>query len=309
VLARSVPALSLTAGPPPDPHATFTSYSPAQLTDVGNATASLVQQLDGASVIEPGGRPDIFLGTRTMRGWLAETALVALLAPALACTLDMAARCRRRRLPLAPAVTALCWRVLPWAAFLVTLWLLPALPGNLASGLNLAPRPHALGITWSGILLAALAGLAVWRFATRPRTVVSTTVSGGERTSGLVAGLLGLAFASTLLVAFNPFALILVLPAAHAWLLLPTAAHAGRRYMVLVYLIGFLGPALLLFEYATQFHLGLSTPRAMLAMTASGYLSPAIAVCLILTAASAAQVAALIAGRYGPAHPPHRLYN
>ncbi len=172
LLARSVPALSLTAGPPPDPHATFTSYSPAQLTDVGNATASLVQQLDGASVIEPGGRPDIFLGTRTMRGWLAETALVALLAPALACTLDMAARCRRRRLPLAPAVTALCWRVLPWAAFLVTLWLLPVLPGDLASGLNLAPRPHALGITWSGILLAALAGLAVWRFATRPRTVV-----------------------------------------------------------------------------------------------------------------------------------------
>lgn len=309
LLARSVPALSLTAGPPPDPHATFTSYSPAQLTDVGNATATLVQQLDGASVIEPGGRPDIFLGTRTMRGWLAETALVALFAPALACTLDMAARCRRRRLPLAPAVTALCWRVLPWAAFLVTLWLLPVLPGDLASGLNLAPRRHALGITWSGILLAALVGLAVWRFATRPRTVVSATVSGGERTSGLVAGLLGLAFASTLLVAFNPFALILVLPAAHAWLLLPTAAHAGRRYMVLVYLIGFLGPALLLFEYATQFHLGLSTPRAMLAMTASGYLSPAIAVCLILTAASAAQVAALIAGRYGPAHPPHRLYN
>jgi hypothetical protein len=309
LLARNVPALSLTAGPPPDPNATFTSYSPAQLTDVGNATASLVQQLDGASVIEPGGRPDIFLGTRTMRGWLAETALVALLAPALACTLDMAARCRRRRLPLAPAVTALCWRVLPWAAFLVTLWLLPVLPGDLASGLNLAPRPHALGITWSGILLAALAGVAVWRFATRPRTAIVTTVSGGERTSGLVAGLLGLAFASTLLVAFNPFALILVLPAAHAWLLLPTAARAGRRYMVLVYLVGFLGPALLLFEYATQFHLGLSTPRAMLAMTASGYLSPAIAVCLILTAASAAQVAALIAGRYGPAHPPHRLYN
>jgi hypothetical protein len=47
----------------------------------------------------------------------------------------------------------------------------------------------------------------------------------------------------------------------------------------------------------------------MLAMTASGYLSPAIAVCLILTAAAAAQVAALIAGRYGPAHPPDRLYN
>jgi hypothetical protein len=76
-----------------------------------------------------------------------------------------------------------------------------------------------------------------------------------------------------------------------------------------VYLFGFTGPALLVAEYATRFHLGASAPRALLAMTASGYLSPVIAVCLTLATASAAQVAAVIAGRYSPAHPPKRGYN
>jgi hypothetical protein len=225
--------------------------------------------------------------------------------------LDMAARCRRRQITLSPAVAALAWRSLAWAAGLVTLWILPVLPGNLASGLAIAPQANLIGISWTGILLALLVGVVVWRFVGRPRIVPGPpfTVTAAERTGGLAAGLLGLGFASALLSATNPFALILVLPAAHLWLMLPTAARLGRRFMVVVYLLGMLGPALLVFEYATRFHLGLSTPRAMLAMAASGYLSPVIAACLALAGASASQVAALIAGRYGPAHPPKRGYN
>ena len=68
-------------------------------------------------------------------------------------------------------------------------------------------------------------------------------------------------------------------------------------------------PLLLVVEYATRFHLGLSTPRALLAMTASGYLSPVVAACLTLAAASAAQVGSVITGRYSPAHPPYHGYN
>jgi hypothetical protein len=311
LLARGVPAITLTAGPPPDPSAAVTSLDPGQLGQVGDAAANLVVQLDGASAIEPGGRPAIFVGSRTVRGWLAEVALVALLGPALACMLDMAARCRRRQITLSPAVAALAWRSLAWMAGLATLWILPVLPGNLASGLAVAPQANRIGISWTGILLSLLVGVVVWRFVGRPRIAPGPpfTVTAAERTGGLAAGLLGLGFASALLSATNPFALILVLPAAHLWLVLPTAARLGRRFMVVVYLLGMLGPALLVFEYATRFHLGLSTPRAMLAMVASGYLSPVIAACLALAGASASQVAALIAGRYGPAHPPKRGYN
>jgi hypothetical protein len=311
LLARGVPAITLTAGPPPDPAENVTSLDATQLAQVGNATANLVVELDGAASIEPGGRPAIFVGSRTVRGWLAEVALVALLGPAVACVLDMAARCRRRQIALAPAVTALGWRCLAWAAGLITLWLLPVLPGSLASGLAVAPQANRIALSWTGILLALLAGLAVWRFAGRPRTSPGppSTVSGADRTAGLAAGLLGMSFASALLAATNPFALILVLPAVHLWLLLPTAARLGRRFMVALFMLGLLGPVLLTFEYATRFHLGISTPRAMLAMVASGYLSPVIAACLTLAAASSAQLAALIAGRYGPAHPPKRGYN
>jgi hypothetical protein len=79
--------------------------------------------------------------------------------------------------------------------------------------------------------------------------------------------------------------------------------------MIIIYVLGMLGGALLVLEYAIRFHLGLSTPRALLAMVSSGYLPPVIAACLALAGASASQVAALIAGRYGPAHPPKRGYN
>lgn len=309
LIARGVPALTLSAGPPPDTTAAYTSLSPSQLASVGNTMLNLVEQLDNAPSIEPGGRPDLFLGSRTMQGWLAEMALVALFAPALVTALDMAARVRRRRVPLAPAARALGWRMAAWSTFLVALWLLPVLPGQLASGLNIAPRPYAIAITWTGIGLAALAGLLVWRFAGRPRIAPVRPISGIDRTGGLVAGILGLDFAATLLVAVNPFALILVLPAAHLWLLLPSAARFGRRFMLVVYALGFSGPALLLLEYATRFHLGLSTPRAMLAMTASGYLSPVVAACLTLVTASALQVGAVIIGRYSPAHTANHGYN
>ena len=309
LIARGIPALTLSAGPPPDTTALVTTLSPAQLGSAGNTMLNLVEQLDNAPSIEPGGRPDLFLGSRTMQGWLAEMALVALFAPALVTALDMAARVRRRRVPLEPAARALGWRMAAWITFLVALWLLPVLPGNLASGLDIAPRPYAIGITWTGIGLAALAGLLVWRFAGRPRIAPVRPISGIDRTGGLVVGILGLDFASTLLVAINPFALILVLPAAHLWLLLPSAARFGRRFMLVVYALGFSGPALLLLEYATRFHLGLSTPRAMLAMTASGYLSPVVAACLTLVTASALQVGAVIIGRYSPAHAPNHGYN
>jgi hypothetical protein len=309
LIARGVPALTISAGPPPDTSAPVSALSPSQLGSAGATLLALVEQLDSAPSIEPGGRPDIFLGSRTMQGWLAEMALVALFAPALVTALDMAARVRRRHLPLAPAARALAWRTTAWAACLVALWVLPVLPGDLASGLNIAPRPDDLGITWAGIGLAGLAGLLVWRFLSRPRLTPERPIGGADRTGGLVAGMLGLDFAATLLAAINPFALILVLPAAHLWLLLPSAARLGRRFMLVVYLLGFSGPLLLVIEYATRFHLGLSTPRALLAMTASGYLSPVVAVCLTLAAASAAQVGSVITGHYSPAHPPNRGYN
>src|SRR5205085_2365399 len=103
---------------------------------------------------------------------------------------------------------ALRW--VPWLAGLVMLWLLPVLPGSLASGLDLAPRAGAIGITWAGVALALLTGAAAWRFVSRPRLLPAVRPTGGDRTGGLATAMLGLGFASTMLVAINPFATSIV---------------------------------------------------------------------------------------------------
>jgi hypothetical protein len=105
-----------------------------------------------------------------------------------------------------------------------------------------------------------------------------------------------------LLVAVSPYALIVLLPAAHAWLWLPVAARAGRPALIAAYVIGYLGLVGLLLELALPLGLGREVFQAAVAMVASGYLSPAISVCLALAAAGAAQIGALVAGRYSPAH-------
>jgi hypothetical protein len=182
------------------------------------------------------------------------------------------------------------------------MWLLAAAPGRLLPGIAVAPIPGKTGATTAGILIAAGAGLVFWRFVSRPRLVRLDATTSEERTAGLAGGLLGLSLAGLLLTAVNPFALIVVLPAAHIWLYLPAAARAGRRWLLALYLAGLIGPAALVFELWTAQGLGSSTPRALVAMTASGYLAPAVAVCFALSAAAAAQLGALVAGRYANPH-------
>ncbi|MGZ4480956.1 MAG: hypothetical protein ACXVY5_02020, partial [Gaiellales bacterium] len=253
--------------------------------------------------------PVIFFSGAALRGWLAEVVLAALLAPVLACVLDMVARCRRRHIPLAPGIAAAAWRSTPWLAFLAALWLLAHIPVGLMSGVTVAPQPGQAGATTMGTALAAGIALLQWRFVVQPRVQRVPGVSGADRTSGLTTGLLWLSFAGLLLAAIDPFTLIVVLPAAHAWLLLPVAARLSRRIMLAAYLVGLAGPLLVLGELAVGQHLGLGAGRALVAMAASGYLSPTISVCLALAAGAGAQVASIVTGRYAPAHPPIRRYN
>jgi hypothetical protein len=64
--------------------------------------------------------------------------------------------------------------------------------------------------------------------------------------------------------------------------------------------VGFLGPALLLWEFADRFGLGLDAPWYILQLLAIGW-TPLLALLLIAVwAASGGQLAALAAGRYAP---------
>ncbi len=304
LLAHGIPALTLTVGHGAAVRGALTRLDPSQLGRVGTTVANLVAELDSAPTIERDGSPVLLLSGKVMRGWLAEASMAVLLAPFVACVLDLVARLRRRRIPIAPGVTAYVWRSAAWLVTLAVMWVLAAAPGRMLSGISVAPLPGRTGASTLGILLAAGAGLVFWRFVSRPRLVRIGPGTSEERTAGLVGGLVGLALAGLVLTAVNPFALIVLLPAAHIWLWLPAAARAGRRVLALVYLAGMVGPLALVWELWSSQELGSGAPRALVAMTASGYLAPAESICFALAAAAAAQLGALVAGRYANPHAP-----
>jgi len=308
LIARRMPTVTLSAGGNPDPNGTFEDLSPTQLGAVGTTVINLLGQLDTATEIESTGPPGIFLGSSTARGRLVQLALVVLLAPFIACVLDAAARCRRRTVPIAPGVIAYAWRSSTWLSVLIALWALSLLPGDLVSSVNAPPKPGDTGLTATGILLTTLIGVGWWSLAVRPRIRIRGPVGGPDRTGGLVAAWLGLSFAGLVLCAVNPFALIILLPLAHACLWLPRIATAGRWAMLGLLAIGLIGPLVIIWELWGGQGLGSSAPRAVVAMAASGYLSPAVSIPLALSGAAATQMLAIVLGRYGGARPPKRLY-
>ncbi|HVG89302.1 MAG TPA: M28 family peptidase [Gaiellales bacterium] len=303
LLARGVPAVTITAGDPASAADTFESLRAGQLGSVGLTMRNLLAELDAAPSIDRGGPPSVFLGGKELRGRLAQIAIVLLMVPPLACFLDAAAGSRRRRIPLRRGMAALGWRFSTWLVGLVCLWLLPLMPGDLASGVDVAPPPGSTGLSLGGLALVAVVVAGYWWWVPRARLLRRGPVTGVDRTGGLVTGWLGLGFAALLLCAVNPFAVLLLLPAGHAWLWLPWAARGGPRAMLLVLALGLTGLLLFLIELGSAQHLGWSAPRAVLAMTASGYLSPAVTVCLAGAGAAMTQLGSLALGRYAPARP------
>lgn len=305
LLAHGVPAIGLAGGPAAGRAIGLSQLNSGQLGHTATTVANLVAALDQAPSFDRGGPPLIVMsGDRFVPGPVAEGVLAILLAPALAAMLDMVARLRRRRVELAPGLAALGWRLSTWLVALLAIWLVSVLPDHPLPTVSNPPLPGHTGASVEGILLAAGVALLYWRFVVRPRLRPTAGVAAWERTGGLAAGLLGLGLASLLVLAINPFAAIVVLPAAHAWLWLPAAGRHGRRAAGLVFLAGLAGPALVLVELMTSQGLGWQALRALAAIVSSGYQSPALSVCYALAAAAAAQVGATVAGRYCPPHPP-----
>jgi hypothetical protein len=304
LLAHGMPALTLTSGGERPPAAFFDrpdQLDTVRLAQLGRSAQQLLRWLDYGAELAPGTARYIYFGPRVLPGWAIELVLLAALLPFLLAAVDLFARCRRRHIPLTPALRSYRSRAgfWLWVAILFELFALAGVwPG--APSVPLPPDAPP-GTNWPIVGLIALLVLAAlgW-LVTRERLTPRRPVSATEELAGTTAALLALAVVALLVVATNPFALVFLLPSLHAWLWLP---HVRRRPIwtrLTVLGAGFVGPLLLLSSLAVRYGLGLDTPWYLGELVATGYVKLPVLAIAVGWLAAAGQVTALTVGRYAP---------
>jgi hypothetical protein len=280
---------------------TLDALVPRRIGQAGGAAEGILGSLDEGVALPGSTTTYVYLGPRIIRGWAIKLVLIAALLPFLLAAVDLFARCRRRRIPLAPALRSYRSRLAFWLWTGAIFGVLAVL-GVWGDGDSRPPSPDtsfagdrpllALGV------FAALA-LAGW-FVVRERLIPRRPVSAEEELAGHVAALLALGVVALLTVATNPFALIFVLPSLHAWLWLPQLRYRPLWLRAAVLVAGLAGPLLLLGSLTWRFDLGANAPWYLAQLAAIGYVPlPTIAIGLAWLAA-AGQLAAVSAGRYAP---------
>jgi peptidase M28-like protein len=309
-VGRGVPAVTITTDPD-HPRAPELDGPPAneqererrerRLAQVGGAAQTLIGSVDQGLEVSRGGSPYLYFGSRVVRGWAVQLVLVAALLPFLAAAVDLFARCRRRRIPLAPAVRSYRSRLTFWL-FVGAIFALLAKFGAWPHGdaFPISPYTDAAHAWPFGAIAVLLAAALVGWFVARDRLIPRRAVSIEEQLAGHTAALLVLGLIALLVVAVNPFALVFVLPSLHAWLWLPQVRARPIWTRAAVLAAGFAGPALLLWSLGTRLGLGLDAPAYLVELVAVGYVPLPLVVLFLAWLGVSGQLAALAAGRYAP---------
>jgi Peptidase family M28 len=304
LVGRGIPAITLTtSGPrPPRPETdTLDRLNDRRVGQAGRAAEAILGSLDEGVALARDTSSYIYLGPRIVQGWAVKLVLITALLPFLLAAVDLFARCRRRRIPLAPAVRSYRSRL----AFWLSVGLLFAFFGLVGAWPNVDSRPTPLDSEvagdWPVIALGIFAVLAflAWLVG-RERLLPRRPVSSEEELAGQTAALLVLAVLALLTVATNAFALIFLLPSLHAWLWLPQVRYRQAWLRAGVLAAGLAGPALLVGSFAFRFDLGFDAPWYVLELVAIGYVPLPSVVITLAWLAAAGQLTAVAAGRYAP---------
>jgi hypothetical protein len=300
-VTRGIPAVTITTAddrPRSGPGDVPDALRLTRIRQIGRTTQNVLDALQQGIALTSGPASYIYLGSRIVRGWAVELVLIGALLPFLAATVDLFARCRRRRIRVAPALRSYRSRLGFWA-WCGGLFALFAVLGVWPDGVA---RPPSLdGVSWptGGLIgLAVLAGIG-W-FVARDRLLPRRSIRPEEELAGHTAALLALGVVALLIVATNPFALIFVLPSLHAWLWLPQVRHSRGWVRVAVLTAGLAGPLLLLWSFAGRYGLGWDAPWYIVWLYALRYAALPGFVIGLGWAAAAGQLAALTTGRYAP---------
>jgi hypothetical protein len=273
--AEGLPAVLIQASGERGPSSSA-PVSAARLEALGSAVLTTVGALDGAPDVPGAPQAGLVLSHKVVPGWAVRLVVGALLLPALLVVIDALARVRRRREPVGRWILFTLACGLPFFAC----GLLVALMGALALAPSTAEAVpagaiHLGGGSWATLalaLVALLAGLACW-----PRLVRALGVERGPLpAAGGVAFLLVFDAAAVVTWLVNPFAALLMVPAAHIWLLIAAPELRPRHGWLGIglVLLGVCAPVLVTLYYAGQLGGGLESLWTGILLVAGGHIGP-----------------------------------
>ena len=227
-VARGVPAITVSSAGPSAPARddTIDTVSKETLTKVGTTAQNMVMAVDGTNAPGAPSGGTIFLTHKaTLPGGALAAILAALLLPVLAVTVDLFAHCRRSHIRLRSAFVRAGLHLAPWLVLIAIVYfanlvgLLPHSPDAvIPPDSRLADTPRYLRV----IVLVALMLLA-YAYAVAVERRLERRFATDARATILVSHLFFVLIALLLLLV-NPYAVLLVLPAA----ILAAARPAGR---------------------------------------------------------------------------------
>lgn len=274
-----------------------------RLGQLGTAVDETLTSLDAAVELPRTTSSQIFVGRRAIKGWALELLLIAATVPFAVAALDLAGRCRRRRISLLPAWRALRRRLLWWltaTGILFAATLIGIFPDKGAT----PPTPYdPPGEDWVAVsAIGCLVVVAItWLSGRRSR---GRSPSDDDRLAGWAAALLALGFVGVVAIIVSPYLLVFLLPSLYAWLLVPHVPARQGWLPDLLFGLGFIGPVAALVTLAVQFDLGLAVPTYALQLITSGTIPAGATLALLGWAAVAVHVGSLVAGSYAPVGAP-----
>lgn len=254
---RGAPAVLIQASGERGPAASE-PVSEERVEALGRATLSAVDALDAAPDLQPRTQASLLVQRKTFPEWALRLLVAALLAAPLVAGVDALARVRRRGMA---AGSWTLWTLACAVPFVLCALFLRALG---ASGVlpvaPVAPFPPsglALDATSAAAIAAAVSTLALgWLLWPALVRRAGLRVAPDPEAAGVLV-LLTLLCAAVVVWAVNPFAALLIVPAAHAWLLLASPDLRPRRAAALALIaLGLLPLAGLIAFYADALGLG-----------------------------------------------------
>jgi Peptidase family M28 len=261
LVAHGLDAVTLTArgevprGDGPD---LLAGISADRLHTFGRAAFAAALAYDGTRSLEASPSHYLVAGGKVIPGWAIALLAVGLVIPAVVASFDSFARARRRRMPVGPAVRWTLAGSIPFAICLAVAlgferigWL----PDSVSEALAPASSP-----TFSEGALPLLAVLAVFVLAwVYVRPALAGRVSGLQLATPAPAVALALVFSIEVLLVCvaDPFASLMLVPAAHLCVLAALPERPRRSLLAAGILIGALAlPVLALGYYGARLDLG-----------------------------------------------------